>query len=488
MLRRPPPPPPPTVQAQVPVLLLTATLLLGACCCLWNALSQRSLRGWRRPYVLALTINVLAVAIDGRFDSEGDLTKLPWPTLFSPAGWAFAIWGVIYMGELAGLAVVLLSSDGSLERAVRASNAAWLAANCAQALWCAAFRPWALELLWLSTLLLATAAVCLLQAQRRLLAAADEAPLPPATLAALGPARSLHLGWLLAACLVNLNAWVGRLALGPAGALAAAVCSLVAAGLAGAALMRARLPAACFALSWALLAASKGTPVGADAASLGAPTLAGLARAEAVVAAALAAAVGAWAVRATVTIAAAKAVPVGAAALGSTNPGKLAALRSALRAWGMGHEVVSVGGVASGVSEQPIGLEETLRGARNRAEGALRAGPPGTTLGVGLESGLLAVEAGGAPTIDVCACVVTDGASHGVGWSSGWVLPPCVARSHQQGLELNAAIAKAGIAPDDRGGGALGQLSAGRLSRPKQMAQAVELALLHLQNRELYAK
>ena len=62
-----------------------------------------------------------------------------------------------------------------------------------------------------------------------------------------------------------------------------------------------------------------------------------------------------------------------------------------------------------------------------------------------------------------------------------------VARDVQQGLGLNAALAKAGVAPDDRGGGALAGLSGGRLSRPAQMAQAVELALLHLQHRELYA-
>ena len=69
--------------------------------------------GGRRPYALALAINVVAVAIDGRFDSEnlldseGQMTMLPWPTLLSPAGFAFAIWGLIYVGELVGLAVVL---------------------------------------------------------------------------------------------------------------------------------------------------------------------------------------------------------------------------------------------------------------------------------------------------------------------------------------------------------------------------------------------
>ena len=37
--------------------------------------------------------------------------------------------------------------------------------------------------------------------------------MPGTALAALAWPRSLHLGWLLAAALVNLNAWVGKLAL-----------------------------------------------------------------------------------------------------------------------------------------------------------------------------------------------------------------------------------------------------------------------------------
>ena len=314
-----PPPPPPSADVPFPALITAAILLLCAGGCLWITVQSRGTldnywlnywpsNAWRRPYALALAINVFAVAIDGRFDaedlldSEGHMTKLPWPTLFSPAGFAFAIWGLIYVGELVGLAVVLSAGGAdaiggaAVERAVRTSNTAWLAANCAQALWCVAFRPWALELLWLPTLLLGTSALCLLYAQRRLLTAAAEAPVPPAALAALAWPRSLHLGWLLAAALVNLNAWVGKLAVGPAAALAVAITTLVGAALAGAALLRARLPVATLALSWALFAASKGTPVGADAAALGAPTLAGLAYAEAAMAAALAAAAAAWAV------------------------------------------------------------------------------------------------------------------------------------------------------------------------------------------------
>ena len=60
--------------------------------------------------VLGLGINVITVSIPGRFDSDVEATSnmaFPWPTLLAPAGYAFAIWGVIYVGEVMGLLVLL---------------------------------------------------------------------------------------------------------------------------------------------------------------------------------------------------------------------------------------------------------------------------------------------------------------------------------------------------------------------------------------------
>ena len=183
MWGRPAPPPPPSADVPFTALVTTAILLLCAGGCVWITVRSRPVGtraplsvaeffgmcasgdlagvqaalngsyqskpsntgGGRRPYALALAINVVAVAIDGRFDSEnlldseGQMTMLPWPTLLSPAGFAFAIWGLIYVGELAGLAVVLRTGGAddvggaAIMRVVRASNTAWLSANCAQA-------------------------------------------------------------------------------------------------------------------------------------------------------------------------------------------------------------------------------------------------------------------------------------------------------------------------------------------------------------------
>ena len=93
--------------------------------------------------------------------------------------------------------------------AERRRRGAWLAANGAQSLWCAAFRPWALDRLWLSAGCLGATASFLALAQRRALALARGR-----RLLVLVP-RSLHLGWVTAAALVNVNAWIGYSAARP---------------------------------------------------------------------------------------------------------------------------------------------------------------------------------------------------------------------------------------------------------------------------------
>ena len=57
-------------------------------------------------------------------------------------------------------------------------------------------------------------------------------------------------------------------------------------------------------------------------------------------------------------------------AVGTTNPGKVAAVQSALAGYpALAHFTVAPSKVDSGVSEQPGTLEETTRGAKNRAKG-----------------------------------------------------------------------------------------------------------------------
>ena len=246
----------------------TAVLLAGVASCTTLACTSPKLPlGPASGYALALLINLAAVSIPGRFDGDPKiLAAPPWPTLLNPAGWAFAIWAPIYLGELAGAALV--ASRGEASAAVSSSNPAWLAANIAQALWCAAYRPWALDKLWLPTTILATTAGCLALAQLRLVHAIPS-DAPRLIRWSLMLPRSLHLGWVCAASLVNLSAWVGYQRFGPIAALATASASVGAAALLGCLFATAGLPTATLALAWALLALSSGKPVGADAIALG---------------------------------------------------------------------------------------------------------------------------------------------------------------------------------------------------------------------------
>ncbi len=74
--------------------------------------------------------------------------------------------------------------------------------------------------------------------------------------------------------------------------------------------------------------------------------------------------------------------------VGSTNEPKLDAVRNAFAPYAPDVEVAGVD-VPSGVPEQPVGWEEIVRGARNRARLACASEP--CDLGVGLEDGLVAL-------------------------------------------------------------------------------------------------
>lgn len=65
-------------------------------------------------------------------------------TLVNPSGWAFAIWGPIYLGEAAFVTSQLFASDttlNALNALIPDVTAPFVAANIMQSLWCVSFRP-----------------------------------------------------------------------------------------------------------------------------------------------------------------------------------------------------------------------------------------------------------------------------------------------------------------------------------------------------------
>lgn len=161
-------------------------------------------------------------------------------------------------------------------------------------------------------------------------------------------------------------------------------------------------------------------------------------------------------------------------AVGSTNPVKINAVRAVLARVGVDVDVSGLG-VASSVRDQPVGDEETIRGAMTRARSALAAGD--ADLGVGIEGGVVNEADGSMRTCAWAAIVAPDG-RHGVGGSLAMPLPPVVAEAVRGGLELGHAMDRlTGARDTKRGAGAVGILTDGLVDRQQAYEVLVSYAL-----------
>ena len=173
--------------------------------------------------------------------------------------------------------------------------------------------------------------------------------------------------------------------------------------------------------------------------------------------------------------------------IASKNPVKVEAVREVVGAYGLlrGSEISSLE-VGSGVSEQPKSLEETVQGAINRAMRSFKD----CNYSFGIESGLMSVPQTKTGSMDFCACAIYDGAKCHIGLSCAFEFPPVVTKMiHEQGIDANEAFYRCGLTKDRKVGssdGAIGLLTNGRMTRKDYTKQAVQMALIHLENYALY--
>lgn len=169
--------------------------------------------------------------------------------------------------------------------------------------------------------------------------------------------------------------------------------------------------------------------------------------------------------------------------VGSTNPVKIKAVKYVFsEVYG---DVTAEGlQVVSGVSEQPRGDEETIQGARRRAELALES-KDDADYGVGLEGGVYELDG----KLYECAwCAIEQGdGEKGLGGGLRFEIPPKVAERIRKGEELGPVmddfLGRSGVKAQE---GAVGVLTKKHVTRESAYNQIVYLALIRFLSPEWY--
>ncbi|HTM68128.1 MAG TPA: inosine/xanthosine triphosphatase [Candidatus Binatia bacterium] len=174
--------------------------------------------------------------------------------------------------------------------------------------------------------------------------------------------------------------------------------------------------------------------------------------------------------------------------VGSKNEVKVGAVREVAAEYPCiaGADIVGVD-APSGVASQPTSLDETIRGAINRAKACF----DGAELSFGIESGIVPVPHTKTGHMDVTACVIWDGREHHLGLSSLFECPKDVTDLILSGeCDMQTAFLRCGYTANPSLGsaeGAIGILTKGRVTRKDYTMQALRMALIHLERERVAA-
>lgn len=180
--------------------------------------------------VISYAIMFAAVSVPGRIDSQvakeieaeesgssakvddsseqaKALTPIMGRTLVAPAGWAFAIWGPIFAGELVFVISQFFAKNGSaLSETIKSVSGPFVLAQTFQALWSASFRPkYKGGLMWISSGMLGGIAYSMSKAHAVFSAASTRNTYTTLQYFINFFPMALHFGWTTAATLVNIN-------------------------------------------------------------------------------------------------------------------------------------------------------------------------------------------------------------------------------------------------------------------------------------------
>ena len=175
--------------------------------------------------------------------------------------------------------------------------------------------------------------------------------------------------------------------------------------------------------------------------------------------------------------------------VGSKNQTKLAAVKEAIALYPALFPDARVEGVDITIPEfgHPKSIEETMRGAQERAKAAFRD----CDYSFGLEGGLIKVPGSRTGFMETNFCVIYDGKQfyYGLGPSFEW--PKKVTEVILSGKgDASAAFKQLGLTSHEKqgavAGGNLGALTKGRVPREEQVKQSIMMALIQLEHPALY--
>ena len=165
----------------------------------------------------------------------------------------------------------------------------------------------------------------------------------------------------------------------------------------------------------------------------------------------------------------------------SANPVKIQATLDAFRQVFPGEKFRIEGiPVSSGVPDQPVGVEQTLEGARNRVA-ALKEKQPNIDYYVGMEGGITSLEK------DTFAFawmyVETPSGKTGKAMTGYFQLPGAIQKLLEEGVELGHAIDRVFAKQNSKQkGGAVGMMTDGLIDRTAYYVHAMILALVPFKN------
>ncbi len=176
-------------------------------------------------------------------------------------------------------------------------------------------------------------------------------------------------------------------------------------------------------------------------------------------------------------------------AVGSTNQAKVLAVKEVLldSPYFFTFKVVECQ-VGSDVSDQPISLQETIEGAKNRARNAFEKCD--CKYSFGIESGLMEAAETLSGYLHVSVCCIYDGNNYHTGLSTGFEIPPQILDLilHKK-MDLSQACLHSAISSNIEIGsteGLIGVLSKGKIDRKEYSKQCVIAAVLQLENYDWY--